>query len=271
MADLKVTLDISSLTQYLDNFAKEVVKDVQKGIKGLSESTHTHILEEAKKKLPEWDRKKYEENLGQIEQINDFLWEITLDKNAANIEEGREAWDMKGPPGGLLHTEGPKSKGKIKEVQNGPNKGKKYRVIPFEQGKTSESLNPNRLVEQEGRLSAIKSFLKSKNVPLRKIEIDSKTGSPRIGKLHSFDIPSEDYGKGTTPRLFGLTIYQTPHPKTGKIQRTMTTFRTAMEGDGKWMREPIEGTKIFEEAKSWAENQWQENWLPKILQKYEGK
>jgi hypothetical protein len=271
MGDFKVDIDISSLTQYLENFTKEVTKDIKNGVEGLTKSAHLHMLEETKKKLPDWDREKYEANLSHAVQITDYLWEITLSKDAANIEEGRKAWDMKGPPGGLLHTEREGSKGKIKEVQNGPNKGKKYRVIPFQQGKSSESFNPTRLAEQEERIKDIKTFLKAKNVPLRKLEIDSKTGSPRLGKLHSFDIPSKDYGKGTTPRLFGLTIYQTPHPKTGKIQRTMTTFRTAMEGDGKWMRDAIEAAGIFPETKTWAEDQWANVWLPQILQKYQGR
>lgn len=265
---MKVDLDISALSQFLDNFAKQVSDDIKLGIKGLANSAHAHILEEEKRKLQKWDREKYEANLSQAEQIDDYLWEITLGEEAAGIEEGRPAWDMKGPPGGLLHTERPGSKGKIKEVQNGPNKGKKYRVVPFQQGKVSNTTNPEKIQRQEQLVKDIKGALKAKGIPLRKLEVDPATGSPRIGRLHSLNIESRIPGKGNTPELHGLTIYQTPNAKTGKVQRTMTTFRTAIEGDGKWMRDPIEGIKVFEETRTWCEDQWQNVWLPQIVDKY---
>lgn len=266
MSDIKVNLDIGPLSQYLENFAKELVKDLKENIEGLAKSTHAHIVKESGKKLTKWDRKKYLENLGQAEQISDFLWEITLAKPATGIEEGRPEWDMKGPPGGLLHVEKPGSKGKIKTTKD----RRKYRVIPFKQGKESNTLNVEKIAKQEELMANIKGFLKNKGVPLRKLEIDPRTGAPKIGKLHSFNIPSGIPGKGNTPELHGLTIYQTKNAK-GQVKRTMTTFRTAIEGDGKWMRPGIEGKGLFDEARDFAEQQWEAKILPMILDKYKGR
>ena len=259
MSNLKINLNISDLTKYLEKFAQDIAKDVEQGIKGLAKSTHTHIMEETSKKLDKWDRQKYLDNLSQAEQINDFLWVITLNEPAKGIEEGRPAWDMKGEPGkwGLLKN----PDGKTKD-------GREYKIIPMEQGKESNSFSPEKLAQNKEMVSTLKTFLKSKGVPLRKLEVDSKTGSPRLGKLHSFNIPSAIPGKGNTPQLSGLNIYQVKNEKTGKVARMMTTFRTAVKGDGKWMHKAIDSKNLFQEAADWANSEWDKEWLPKIIMKY---
>ena len=276
MGEFKVNLDISGLVQYLDSFAKEVVKDIQKGIKGLTIDTRAHIIEEANKKLDKWDQRKYLENLGQATQINDFLWEIELNTPAHSIENGREAWDTKGVPGqwGLLK----KPDGIVK---SGPNEGKHYKVIPMEQGKEHESFDPKKLAHHKEMVDTIKSFLGTKRLSTGKLEIDSRTGSPRISRtnpktglpvsIRSFDIPSKVPGEGNTPQLYRLNIYQVKNEKTGKVNRVMTTFRTAIEGDGKWMHKGVAAVNLFEDAKKFAEQEWDNSWLTKILQKYQGK
>jgi len=263
MPDFKVTLDISALTQFLENFKKEVVSDLKKSVKGLAVDTQTHIVEEAQNKLKS-SRKIYLENLSQAEKIDDYLWEITLKADAEWIEKGLpDNFDMKK---GLLNTKKPGSKGEIKTGKD----GKKYRIVAFDQGKVASELSSNddKLKYQQELIKKVKSELRKRDIPYKKLEIDPKTGSTRIGKLHSFDIESGIPGRGNTPVLHGLSIYQTKKDD-GSVKRSITTFRTVKEGqDGKWIHPGLEGKKFFEEAKKWAEDRWEKDILPSLMSKY---
>jgi hypothetical protein len=263
MGDIKVTLDISDLTQYLEKFAKDVVKDVQKGIEGLAKSAHAKIKEDAQNGLHSF-REKYLESLSPPEQVDKYLWVITLKSDAAWIEEGKPAWDMKGEPGkwGLLK----KPTGIVKE---GENKGKAYKIIPMNQAKSSTEMTVNKGAYEKSMVETVKAELRKRKIPYKKLEIDPNTGSPRIGKLHSLDIDSNIPGKGNTPQLHGLNIYQTKQ-KDGSVKRSITTFRTAIEGDGKWMHPTAEAKNFFLTAKTFAEQEWESKWLPQILEKYKG-
>ena len=273
MALFKVTLDIEGLTQFLDNFQKQISSDLKKATKGLAVDTQTHIVEQAYSKLKS-SRQTYMENLSQAEKIDDYLWEITLKADAQWIEDGLpNNFDMKK---GLLNTKRPGSKGEIKTVENpdSPNYGKKYRVVAFDQGKVSSQLSSNedKLKYQQELIKKVKSELRKREIPYKKLELDPKTGSPRTGKLHSFDIESGIPGKGNTPVLHGLSIYQTKNEKTGKVQRSISTFRTVMEGqDGKWIHPGLEGKKFFEDGKKWAEDRWEKDILPALMEKYKDK
>jgi|ERR1035437_1234331 hypothetical protein len=270
MADIKLDLNISALSQYLENFAQEIAKDVEKSVKGLAISTHAHILEEAKKKLNKFDLPIYQEDLSQAKQLDKFLWEIELINRGAKIEQGREPRDMK--------------PALLKDGKTSAD-GTKYRVIPMTQGKESKSTNPKTLDKSEELIGNIKSFLKTNHPKLSYsgIEKDS-SGSPRVSRidpitghpkpLHSFDIPSKiPSKKGNTPQLYGLNIYQVPN-KNGKIQKIMTTFRTVTDGEDqkdKWIYPARGAVNIFQETKDWATDQWSNIWIPQILQKYQGK
>lgn len=262
MGNLKAKIDLAPLAKYLENFAKELVKDLNKGVEGLAKSTYANIKEQAQNNLHSF-REKYLESLSPPEQIDSLLWVITLNSGAAWIEEGRSQWDMKGEPGrwGLLK----KPTGIVKE---GPNKGKAYRIIPMDQAKKPTDMTVAKGEYEKSMVSMVRAELKKRDIPYRKLELDSKTGSPRIGKLHSFDIPSNIPGKGNTPQLHGINIYQQPNKKTGVIERKITTFRTAIEGDGKWMHPGVEAKGFFEIAKRFAEHEWETKWLPEILEKY---
>jgi hypothetical protein len=257
MADLKVTLDISSLTQYLDNFAKEVVKDVKQSVKALAVDTHNHIKEEAQNKLHSF-REKYLEALSQPEQIDGFIWVITLNEEAEWIEQGRkEPFDMK--PG--LLKDGKTSKD-----------GTRYRVVPMNQAKTPTQMSPNSAGYEQNMVNKVKSELKARGIPYKKLELD-KNGSPRIGRLHALDIDSYTPGKGNTPQLHGINIYQTKQ-KDGSVKRSITTFRTVTDKENqkdKWIHPSVEAKNFFEEAKTWSEKEWSNKILPALLAKYEGK
>lgn len=265
MSDLKITLDISSLTQYLNDFTKEIVKDVQKSVQALANDTHTHIKEEAQNKLHSF-REQYLKSLAPAEQIDNFLWVITLNSDATWIEEGiPQPYDMKD---GLLKTERPGSKGKVQFTKD----GHRYRIVPMNQAKTPTEISPNTAGYETSMVNKVKSELKKKGIPYKKLELD-KNGSPRIGRLHSLDIDSYTPGKGNTPQLHGINIYQTKQ-KDGSVKRQITTFRIVTDRDNqkdKWIHPPVEARNFFLEAKSWAEKEWESKILPALTEKYQGK
>jgi hypothetical protein len=255
MSDIKINLDISSLSQYLATFAKEISTDLKKSIKALANDTHNHIKEEAQNNLHSF-REQYLENLSPPEQVDDYLWIITLNDKAEWIEEGRpEPYDMKP---GLLKD------GKMSQD------GHKYRVVPMNQGKTPSQLSANNAGYEQNMINKVKSELKARGIPYKKLEIDSKTGRPKIGKLHSFDIDSYIPGKGNTPQLHGLSIYQTKR-KDGSVKRSITTFRTVTDKENqknKWIHPSVEAKNFFLKAKVWAEKEWESKILPSIMDKY---
>ncbi len=258
MSDIKVNIDISALTQYLENFSKEVTKDLQNSIKALAQDTHTHIKEEAQNGLHSF-REKYLESLSPPEQIDEYLWVINLDGDAAWIEEGRDQpWDMK--PG--LLKDGKTAKD-----------GHKYRVVPMNQAKMPSQISPNRMAYEKGMVDLVKKELKQRGIPYKKLEIDPRTGSPRIGKLHSIDIASNIPGKGNTPQLKGLNIYQTKQGD-GTVKRSITTFRTVTDKENqkdKWIHPEVDAKDFFQKAKTWAENEWETKILPALVDKYKAR
>lgn len=260
MSDLKVTLDLSSLSQFFEKFAKDISQDIQKGIEGLATSTHAHIKEEAQNKLSSF-REQYLENLGEPEQIDKYMWCITLNSDATWIEEGiPQPYDMKV---GLLNTQRPGS-GKVHTSKD----GKKYRIVPMNQGKTPTQMSPNTAGYETIMVNKVKSELKKRGINYKKLELN-ENGSPRVGKLHSLDIDSYIPGKGNTPQLHGINIYQTHNKKTGKVERKITTFRTVTEDQtDKWIHPPVEARDFFKEAKTWAEKEFETKWLPDIVSKY---
>lgn len=255
MSDIKLNLDISSLTKYLENFSKDIVKDIKKSIAALANDTQTHIKEDAQNKLHSF-REKYLENLSPAEQVDEFLWVITLNNKAEWIEEGRpEPFDMK--PG--LLKDGKTSKD-----------GHKYRVVPMNQAKTPTQMSPNTAGYEQSMVGKVKLELKKQGIPYKKLELDPRTGSPRIGKLHSLDIESFTPGKGNTPQLHGINIYQTKQ-KDGSVKRSITTFRTVTDKPDqkeKWIHPAVEAKNFFQTAKTWAEKEWESKILPALVEKY---
>lgn len=255
MSEFKVTLDLSPLSQFLESFVKEINSDVKKSIKALAVDSHNHIKEEAQNKLHSF-REKYLESLSPPEQVDDYLWVITLSDKAEWIEMGRpEPYDMK--PG--LLKGGKTSKD-----------GHKYRVVPMDQAKTPTQMSPNTAGYETTMVNKVKAELKARGIPYKKLEIDSKTGSPRIGKLHALNIDSFIPGKGNTPQLHGINIYQTKQ-KDGSVKRSITTFRTVTDKPDqtdKWIHPSVEAKNFFETTKTWAEKEWESKILPALVSKY---
>ena len=293
MADIKVNLDLSSLNQFLEKFATDIAKDVQKGIEGLTKSTDTFIKEKAQQELHSF-RDQYIENLT-INQLDTYMWEIVLHKDAAWIEEGRpEPYDMK--PGLLGTTRA----GKVepKEIMHGPNKGKKYRIVPMNQNKMPNQMASGRDTSQGPTTNKKGKYIgagyemnmkKQVQAHLKKLGISSSqynklekgpNGSPKVGHIASFSLPSHAPGKDSTDLLARVNVYQRQveilNKKTKKmekvVQRQVTTFRTVTEDqDGKWIHPPVKAMDAFGRAKTFAESEWASKILPQILGKYQGK
>jgi hypothetical protein len=254
MSDFKVNVDIAPLTQFLENFTKEVTTNLKKSVRALANDAHNHIKEEAQNKLHSF-RDKYLESLSAPEQVSEYIWVITLNEKAEWIEEGRpEPFDMK--PG--LLKDGKTSKD-----------GHKYRVVPMNQAKSPTQMSANNSGYEQNMVNKVKAELKKQGIPYKKLELD-KNGSPRIGKLHSLDIDSYIPGKGNTPQLHGINIYQTKQ-KNGSVKRSITTFRTVTDKDNqkdKWIHPAVDAKNFFEQARIWAEKEFETKILPAIVEKY---
>lgn len=265
MSDIKVNLDVSALTQYLENFAKEITKDLKQSIHALATGAHNHIKKDAQKNLHSF-RQQYLDNLSPPEKIDDFLWVITLNEKAEWIETGRpQPYDMKI---GLL------KKGKLSKD------GVLYRVVPMNQGKAPTEMSSGNKEDEQEMVNKVRAELKKKGIPYKKLEVDSH-GSPRHGgfdangnpiplRLHTLNIDSHIPGKGVSPQLHGINIYQTKH-KDGSVKRSITTFRTVTSSEDqqdKWIHPPVEARNFFEKAKVWAEQEFETIILPALMEKY---
>jgi hypothetical protein len=248
---LKFNVDIEALTKDLKGFQLEVQQDLEKAVGDLAAMTHAHVAELAQQELHS-TRKIYTDNLG-FEEIAPGIWVVSVDQPALFIEEGIEAgMDMKP---GLLKTGAKESKA-----------GYKYKSIPFDHGKAPSQMTPY----AQNVVGRIRAQLKKEGVPFKKLEM-GPNGQPRLGKLHTFDFGGETPGKGNTPVLKNLSIYQHMGPK-GKVSRSIMTFRTVSENPetaGKWTHPGLEPKHYLEKALEFAESTWENEILPEVLKKWE--
>lgn len=244
---LKFEIDADAIAAQFKQFAKEVKDNIEKSMENLATLTRANIVEQTDKDL-NTARSVYTDALGDVEEVAPGVWVISLDEKALWIEEGIEPnHDMKPD---LL-------------------KGKKYRVIPFKYNRppTQNSNLTNALVGQ------IKQTLKKEGLSMHKIEYNAN-GSPRVGKLHEYDINkpiSIRPGKGNTEALTRLSVYQTEDAKTNKIKRDVLTFRTVSSGPasaGKWIHPGYTGKKYMDKAMEKAAKMWEEQILPEIMERW---
>lgn len=246
---LKIKIDASAIAAQVKEFALEVEQEIKKGVANLATITHAKVVEMASTELHS-TRKNFIDSLG-FEEIADGVWVVSLDERAMFTEEGLDkGFDMKP---GLL------KRGKISK------KGYKYRVVPFEHSKAPSQLTSS----AQNIVSEIRSKLKKANVPFKTIEKNAD-GSPRLGKLHTFNWKSSIPGKGNTPALKGVNIYQTI-TKTGNVRRDILTFRTVTGAPAqadKWKHPGLTGKKFLDRAADWAMKEWEDKVLPEIMGKW---
>jgi hypothetical protein len=200
-------------------------------------------------------RKLYTDNLG-FEEIAPGVWIVSLDEKALWIEEGIEPnTDMK--------------PGLLKDAKTGAN-GNKYKVVPFKYDKPGSQNTPY----TNNVIGVIKQNLKKQGVPFKKIEYN-KDGSPKTGKLHEFNFGNPGGrmggpGKGNTPVMNGLSIYQSV-TKSGNVRRDILTFRTVSSGPAsaeKFIHPGFQGKKYMDAAADWAMKEWESKILPEVMKKW---
>lgn len=252
MPTLKFDINVDAIISSFDGIKTGLKKDITSAAENLANMTHAKLLELARDNLKSL-YKMYSENV-EFSNPAPNIWVVTLKAPAVFIDDG-------------------KKRGFMSELLDGKSSktskdGQKYAVIPFEHSKPPTEQSP----KAQNLANEIKSALKQKGISWKKIERD-ESGSPRLGKLHTFNIESprlKDIHK--TPATYGVSIYQR-QTKTGKVKRDVMTFRVITEkheSEGLWMHPGMEGKKLMEKSLEWAMNTFDKEILPAILEKYKG-
>jgi hypothetical protein len=250
MNNLKFTINAEEMAAAFGEMKQAVETALTKGVQSLASMTHQKTIELANAKLKS-TRKIYTDNLS-FEQVAPSIWVVSLSEPALWIEEGRKAGSMVDD---LLRKGAKTSKD-----------GNRYKAIPFEHSKPSSQQTSG----QKDLVALIKSTLKTYGLGVKKIEYDQK-GSPRVGRLHSFNINSPfPSPRASTPALFGLTVYQSKTPG-GNVRRDVMTFRMVSDKHkgNKWIHPGRDADKFMDAALAWAEKEWEQNVLPSILKEFE--
>lgn len=249
---LKIKIDASAIASAWKDAKEEIERDILKGVDALAAMTTAKIDEMAAEKL-HTTLSTFQKGF-KSQEIAPHVHLLTIDESALWIEEGIEAGkDMKNDL--------------LKNADVNPRTGYKTQAIPFEHNKPPTQMN----AYAQGLVNQIRTELKARKIPFKKIE-KGENGDPRLGKLHSFSIPSAPpTSRASTDALARVTIYQKQNRVTGKVQRDIMTFRTVSSGpssSGKWIHPGYDAQHFFEKAYEWALTEWETNVLPQILAKY---
>lgn len=249
---LKINIDASGIAKAFKEAKEEIEQDILKAVDGLAAMTTAKIDEMAAEKL-HTTLATFQKGF-KTQEIAPHVHLLTIDESALWIEEGiAPGKDMKDDL--------------LKNAPTNPRTGNKSRAIPFEHSKLPSQMN----AYAQSLVSQIRTELKARKIPFKKIE-KGENGNPRLGKLHSFSLPSAPpTSRANTDALARVTIYQKQNRITGKIQRDIMTFRTVSSGPasaGKWIHPGYDAQHFFEKAYEWALNEWETNVLPQILAKY---
>jgi hypothetical protein len=243
---LKFEINADEILSQFSEFKDEIKKNLEDSLRNLVSLTRARIVEQTDV-LSSATNRIYMESLQDEQEVAPNVWVIALDEKAFWIEEGIEAGhDMKPD---LL-------------------KGKKLRAIPFRYDRPESRNTPT----TQGLIGEIKQKLKKENLSISKIEKNA-SGSPRVGKLHEFNFGGPIPGRGNTPALQRLTIYQSQN-KEGKVRRDVLTFRSVSSGpasEGKWIHPGYEAKHFMDKAMDKAVKDWEEQILPEILEKWSSK
>lgn len=272
----KINVDVSAISQLANKATEQLLPAIQNGIQTLSTQTHLHIAENVNNSLHS-SRQKYIDAL-KWQQVDNNTYLIVLEREAWWIEDGiapgTEMVDY------LLRQANPNSK-PPKTARD----GSRYRAIPFQhnKGPTQQTKTQNELKE------TIRAEMSKRGIPYGKIEMGAD-GTPKLGKLHSFDIKDKplkthqgvgqgwgEIGKpkvGATgiPFLQGVNIYQTKvKDKSGResVQKQIMTFRIVSskhKGTGRWVHPGFEPKKFLQEGYEWALKEWNDKILPQIME-----
>lgn len=250
---LKIKIDIAAIASQFKQLATEVKQDLEKGVERLAAATNAHVRMEAEENLSGPTYLKFNKSIG-FDNVSPGIWVVSIDEKGMWVEEG-------------LHPNFDMKPGLLKNAKDVSERGYKYRSVPFDMGK-SKSTSTGYEFNLRQR---VKSELAKNKIPFKKIEKDAN-GKPKEGLLHKLNFGGEIPGKGNTPVLQGLSIYQTV-TKTGNVRRDIMTFRT-VSGDpqsgsaNKWMHPGYDAKKFLDHAQEWAEKEWENTILPEILSRW---
>lgn len=267
----------------LTNLKEIAQKEVQKAAADLAAMAKAKIHELANQKLHA-RRQLYVDHLSYSKMSAD-VYVVTLEAKARWIEDGQQEHSMIDD---LLASP------KAKTARD----GSKYLVVPFGHGpgKGSGSNSP----PQNDIVATLKKELKKRGVGFGKIE-RNPDGTPKTGRLHSFDIskdplksgqgPGQGWGPvgqvrqgpnqrqvvgggpggGGTPFLHGISIYQTPDDKAKSgVKRSITTYRIVSSkhaSQGRWMHPGLEAVNLMDLGFEWALQEWETKLGPEIVAK----
>jgi hypothetical protein len=267
--DLKLEIDakkiIDSIKEKTEKIQKDIEDDLKKAVVKLGKGAKKHAEKLASESdtLPKSLEEIYRENL-YMEQISDNIVEVGVREEALWIELGRKGGRMKE----LLDVNKSGSPTKVSKD------GNRYRVIPFEKSTGKKGVTGTAASE----INELKSFLKNQGVRYSKnraLALD-ENGSPRIGRIHSFNIKDMRDGKKASVKnlsrnLQGISVYQNENPKTGKVERSIMTFRVISDSSKGWNHPGRDPENIISKTFEWVEQQWGTQVLPDLKKKYESK
>lgn len=250
MSDLKIEIDAEAIANEFKDLKSEVEAALTEAVRAASVMAYGMVHEEASKRLK--SRLRPYQNALSYHEISPGIWVVSLDESAFFIEEGME-------PHSQYDT-------LLKENAKISAEGFRYKVIPFEhsKGPTYQTDNARNITKM------VKAELKARGIPYKKIETDA-SGSPRIGKLHSFSVPGspKPSAKAKFGALVGVNVYQ--NMVEGKMKRDVMTFRVISEknkGDGSWEHPGLPAEKILDDVYEKIQRIFDEQILPEVLQKY---
>lgn len=242
----KVHVDAASLAQSFGELRQDVERAVTDGVRLASAMAYAHANELARERLH--SRLRMFLDALSYKKIDDGIWAIELDEKATWIDDGMEPHDMK--------------ENLLRKNYKVAKDGSRYKIIPFDHGKppTEQTSKQQELAQQ------IKSELKSRKIPYKKIEVDEK-GSPRLGRLHTFNVEgsARPTPKSSHPALQGVNIYQRKNGE-GKIRRDIVTFRVvSSKQTDKWHHPGLKPVNIFDDTYKWVMGEFENRILPDVL------
>ena len=242
-------VDAKTLAAEFEGLQRQVEDAIRGGVQAAAQMTYGKVLELANDGL-NTTRKLYTDNLT-LEQVDANIWAVTLKEPAMWVEEGMK--------GGFMQQllDSPKAR-TSKE-------GIKYNIIPFEHPESSQGVG----TDKTSLVSMLKNELKQRGVPMKKIERNAD-GTPRLGKLHTFNIASPKPTQAASHPVFhGLSVYQKETSK-GKVQKQIMTFRVISEKHkgSKWRHPGTEPKHFMDKAFQWVSDEWEKTILPSILKQF---
>ncbi len=265
-------MDLSEIIE-LGNMKSTVDKAIKDAARDLAKMTESKIKELARQRLHSRFQ-MYTEGLS-TEEVSEDIWVVKLASKVRWIEDGNEAFSM---IDSMLKSP------KAKTAKD----GSKFLIVPFEHGKGKTAEGGASGSAQNDLNSTLKAEMKRRGIPFGKKEMNSD-GSPKLGKLHSFDINKSPLklhdgagqghgpvgevrqGKTGTPFLEGVNIYQTAYKGKGgedRVRKDIMTFRVVtskQQGSGVWDHPGNDAMKFMEEGLEWARKEWETKISPEIL------